>query len=179
MPSAKDFLTLGLVARPHGLQGILRVQLFDPASSSLQSIKYVYVGEQANLAKRYAILHAQNAGKGAFLLEIEDCLDRTAAEQLQGLYVFALRKELPPLPSDEAYLEDLIGCEIVQENEILGVVTQIQIAAGQDLLLVRCSHAKQVMIPLIPAFVTKFDIEKRLIFVQIPEGLLELNDPTP
>ena len=99
-------ILMGVVGRPHGVRGLLRVHSF--------------TAEPAELT-RYAPLVDERgrvwslAWRSEGVAELRDAAgkpvaDRTEAEKLVNLRLFAPRDRLPPVEdADEFYLADLIG----------------------------------------------------------------------
>nr|MBP3724439.1 16S rRNA processing protein RimM [Campylobacter sp.] len=80
-------------------------------------------------------------------------------------------KKYCKLKKDEFFYFDIIGCEIVEDNQILGVVSDIlEIGAG-FLFAVKTSqnfstYPKEFFIPYLDNFIEKVDLDKKQIFVK-------------
>src|SRR5690348_11017533 len=99
------WLSVGRIARAHGIRGELAVRVDDPQSSVLLEVKAVRLaGEERDRA----ILGAR-AAHTEVLLRLEGVADRTAAELLKGREVQVPREALPPAPEGEFYYTDLVG----------------------------------------------------------------------
>ena len=80
-------------------------------------------------------------------------------------------KKYCKLKKDEFFYFDIIGCEIVEDNQILGIVSDIlEIGAG-FLFAIKTSqnfstYPKEFFIPYLDNFVQKVDLDKKQIFVK-------------
>ena len=84
-----------------------------------------------------------------------------------------------PLGPDEYYLYDLVGCEVRTEAGVdVGRVQAVYTGAGGALLSVDRAGA-EVLVPLVKAMCPVIDVAGRRIVVDPPDGLLEVNVPSP
>ncbi|MBU8922120.1 MAG: ribosome maturation factor RimM [Bacteroidales bacterium] len=68
----------------------------------------------------------------------------------------------------------VIGAEVrLPDGEVVGTVTDMLLGPGQDCLIVE-RDAEQLIIPNVPEVVVNVDIEKKIIEIDPPEGLLDL-----
>lgn len=99
------------------------------------------------------------------------------AEQLRGAEVRIPLSERPELPGGEYYHSDLVGCEVMEagSGRSLGKVVAFVEEGGNGLLQVEKPGGPELLIPFAKAICLEIDIERRRIAVEMPEGLLELN----
>ena len=85
-------------------------------------------------------------------------------------------EERAALSDDEVYQSDMIGCEVVDAGgRPIGVVIDFQETGGTPLLEVKTTEGRELLIPFANSICTKIDLENKLIVVDPPEGLLDLN----
>jgi 16S rRNA processing protein RimM len=80
---------------------------------------------------------------------------------------------LPKLPEDEFYWHELVGCELFNEDALVGTVKGIVDIPGNELVEVDAA-GRELLIPMSNNFLQKFSRAEKKIFMQLPEGLLEL-----
>src|SRR5687767_1184159 len=107
--SRERLVALGVVARPHGVRGELRVHLYNPESDLLLGRSRVMLSHRGETRER-EILEARRHGE-ALLVTLEGVASREAADALRGAELAVPRDELPPLGEGEHYHVDLIGLE--------------------------------------------------------------------
>jgi 16S rRNA processing protein RimM len=158
-------LELGLVVRPHGVKGAVRVHLHNPASTALDGLRQVIVvqgGEQRSMSFRQL---GDPSGGGAVVLELDGVGDRDAAEALRGARLLVERAALPALEEGEYYYEDLLGCRVEDlEGKSLGEVREVFSAGASDVLVVR-QGGEERLIPLVDEWVGEVDLEGKRIRV--------------
>jgi len=100
----------------------------------------------------------------------------SAAEELRGCKVRIPEDELGPPPEGEHYLDNLVGCCVVdaESGREIGIVEEVLEPGGSLLLDVR-GEKGQILIPFVDEICREVSEEKREIRVRLPEGLEELN----
>jgi len=102
------------------------------------------------------------------------------AEKLAGAEVSIPFEQRAALADDEVYQSDLIGCEVIDATgRSLGIVSDFEETGGVPLLEVKTPAGGDLLIPLAKAICTKIDIERKQIVINPPDGLLNLNVPSP
>jgi 16S rRNA processing protein RimM len=111
-------------------------------------------------------------GHGSRLLvKFHGVSSRDEADSLRGpLYVPS--EDARSLEDGEFWPFDLVGCEVYEEGELRGTVTEVRPGAAQDLLIIDTAAGER-MIPLVKEIVTSVQTDNRRIDVTPPEGLLE------
>ena len=73
-------------------------------------------------------------------------------------------------------INSLIGYNVVtSENITIGAINEVIQNPGQWLLSVISDTNKTILIPLHEHFIVKIDNDKKLLIMEIPEGLTEIN----
>ncbi len=160
-----SLIEVGYVARAHGVAGALKVIAHDPGSTVLGECAAVVIG-----ARSFTVTRARQANR-AFLLEVDGVADRDAADALRGQAV-AVDRDLYALDEGEVFLVDLIGCEVVTEDEAAyGQVVDIE-PGPQDRLVIHHGEVERLL-PYVAEFIVEVDLEARRVVVEPPEGLPE------
>ena len=72
--------------------------------------------------------------------------------------------------------ENLIGYRVfVQEDQLLGSISEVLTNNGQWLINVISKKKKDILIPFHEHFIVSIDKRKKIIIMNIPEGLTEIN----
>ncbi len=160
---------IGVVRKPHGIKGGLKVTLYSIDLESLRDLEQLFVKTGSDW-KQLTLVSSQGYDDFA-ILNFKEIVDRTEAEAFRDLEIFTLREDLPELNDDEFYIDDLIDCDVVNEqNENLGKVTEIINPGAHDVLLVS-DGSTETLVPLVDEWVLSIDIAARLIQVNSAEEL--------
>ena len=96
------------------------------------------------------------------------------AEPLRNAKLWLPLSELPELEDAQFYFHDVIGFQVVDETEgPLGTVENFYELPQQDVLAMRY-QGQEVLIPVVDELVSHADMETRQLFVNLPEGLLDI-----
>ena len=164
------FLTIGVVERPHGISGKIKVKYFGDASENIQALRKLLLGPAPDDLTQYRVLNIKPF-KGLFILSLEG-LTLEKAKASVGHYVWVHRDQLPPLEDKEYYWEDLIGLRVLTEGGIdLGIVQSLLPTRAHDVLMCRAGE-KEVLIPFLEDIVIHVDVPAGSILVRPPEGLI-------
>ena len=103
-------------------------------------------------------------------LEVEEVVDRTAAESLQGAELSIETEEWEDA-EEEWYDADLVGLPArTPGGEPLGEVTAVEHLPAQDLLVVRY-EGREVLVPFVTAIVT--EVSEDGVVIDAPGGLFD------
>jgi 16S rRNA processing protein RimM len=108
------------------------------------------------------------------LLTFEGVTDRTAAEALRGLLLVAeVDADERPEDPEEFYDHQLVGLEVRTMDAVrVGTVTEVVHGPGQDLLSVRATDGREVLVPFVAALVPEVDVVTGHVVVVDQPGLL-------
>ena len=168
------------ILRPRGRRGEVAAEILTDFPERLKLLKNVELCDARlgaslpgrRVAVRECWLAENRGGQAIFLFEGSDSI--SDAEKLVGLEVRIPLAERVQLPSGSYYVSDLIGCEVREKGEAIGVVHDVQFTGAAPLLVVD-SPRGELLIPLAQEICVNVDVEKRLIDAVLPEGLRELN----
>lgn len=113
--------------------------------------------------------------KGYPLLALEGIDDRDKAESLRGARIFVPRSSLPPPEEDEAWLEDLVGADVLLEDgKRVGRLDHIEYPAGQEIWAIRDDEGREILFPARPEFISSIDAKAGEVRIAPPPGLLDI-----
>jgi 16S rRNA processing protein RimM len=173
----QDLLVVGRLVAAQGLRGELRVL---PLSDFPE--RFTRPGQrwlrQSNGQPRPVQLVAGRPlpGKELFVIRLEACDSREAAEALVGQDLLVPASDRPRLAQGEFHLLDLVGLEarLLPAGEPLGRVTNL-LHAGNDLLEVELAESgRRILVPFVQAIVPQVELGEGWIGLTPPPGLLEL-----
>ena len=159
-------IEIGGVARAHGIKGEVVIVTHDPDSATLGDVETIFVG-----GVEMTITNARATHRG-WLVALSGIVTRNDAETLQGKPV-EVDRDLLELAEDDVLLADLIGCTVRRpDGTDWGTVAHVDAGELQSLLVIH-DGAIERLLPLVDEFVTKVDLEARVIYIDPPEGLPE------
>ena len=106
-------ITIGAIASAHGVRGQFKVKSFTASPDALTDYGPLQISDGRQLSLKI-VGHA----KGLLVCEAGEVSDRTAAEELRGRELQIARTALPETDDSELYHADLIGCAVVDEENL-------------------------------------------------------------
>jgi len=173
MHTLEQCYELGHISRTHGLDGGLKVSLDVDDPNAYADLESVYLLINGQLVP-YLVeqLNIQPSGQSIAYLEGVETLEQ--AQALKGVKLYLPLTMLPELGQTQFYYHEIIGFDVEDVNlGKLGVVQSVYQLPAQDLIAM---HYKghEVLIPINEAIVLRLDRPARLLFVNLPEGLLDV-----
>ncbi|GAA4563687.1 ribosome maturation factor RimM [Planotetraspora kaengkrachanensis] len=168
-------LVVGRIGRPHGVRGevTIEVRTDDP------DLRFAPGTALATDPPGRGPLVVERArwNAGILLLAVAGVHDRDAAESLRGTLLVVDSADIPALDDpDEFHDHELVGLSVITAGgEGVGEVAEV-LHHGQDLLVVRRPGGDEVYVPFVKALVPEIDLEKGLLVVDAPPGLLDLGE---
>jgi 16S rRNA processing protein RimM len=162
-------LVVGRIGRAHGVLGEATIEVrTDDPDIRFQIGNKLTLDDGKQLTIRSSRWHNQ-----ILLLAFDGVTDRNQIEELRDQLISS-DVDLDSLAPGEYHFQQLIGCEVFQQNgELIGAVDEIVKLPGQDLLSVNRAGA-QVLIPMVKQIIIEIDVLAKKIVVNPPEGLLDV-----
>ena len=149
------FLVVGRLHRPHGLKGEILMGVMTDFPGRIQPRVTLYVGPQHEPHK----IQSRREHTKGLLLRFEDYDSRETVAVLTNQDVFVRTDDRPPLPEGEYYQHELIGLQVVtDEEEKLGKLVEILETGANNVYIVRGEAEKDILLPAIDEVVLGIDL---------------------
>jgi len=165
---------LGFVSKTQGYKGTLILHLDVDFPEAYAKLELVYVEKNNKLIPFFiediSILH-----KGFARVKFEDLDNEDDARALVKCRLHLPLDFLPELKSDQFYYHEIKGFMVNDETSgDIGIVVDIIDIPGNPQFVVLHKQT-EVFIPFSNTFYKGIDKLKKIIFVSLPEGLIEVN----
>jgi 16S rRNA processing protein RimM len=163
---------VGRIGRAHGIRGEVVIGVSTDEPDERFAPGAVLDTDRGPLTVRARRWHS-----GQLLVRFEGCDDRNEAEELRGLWLGVDGDALPrPDDPDEFLDHDLEGLFVITtDGRSLGEVAGV-LHLGQDLLQIRTTDGKDLLVPFVKAIVPEVNLDARRILIDPPAGLLDLGE---
>lgn len=156
--AAVSWIELGVIAKPHGVTGELRVHVFNPESTLLQELAEVFLlgedGEEPSLVE----VESTRRGPKALLMRLTGVDSREDAEALRGYALCVPREALPELEDGEYYHADLIGLQAFDGEEPVGEVIDVIDYPSAECLKIQRPDG-YIEVPMLPRWLDRVDMK--------------------
>jgi 16S rRNA processing protein RimM len=182
--SPDGWVLLAHIVRPQGRQGEVLADIFTDFPDRFSERKRLFLRPPGGRldSLREAKVESHWLHKGRVVLKFAQVNSITDAEELRGFDVVIPREERMPLDGDAVYVSDLLGVRVIDVSRggaaVAGEITDVEPeGAGPAMLVVRTPAGEELLIPFVRAYLRKMDIEARRLEMDLPAGLLTMQEP--
>src|SRR5262245_18052463 len=170
-------VTVGRVGRVHGNKGHGVIASETDFAAERFAVGATGVGGREGQGDPKAMhVVASREHDGRWIVGFDGVTTIDAAEKLRGLELRIPAESMKPLGPGGYYTHDLVGCEVeLVAGRRLGRVSAVELGRGTPLLVVETPRG-EVWIPLAEEICRRIDVGAKLIVIDPPEGLIDLND---
>mgnify|MGYP000028822511 CR=1 FL=1 len=165
----QNYLPACKIVSTHGVRGEMKALPLCDGAAFLAKFKRLFASADGAGETRVLGVRAQG---NVILLRLDGVTDMDAARAQVGR-TYYLAKADAKLPRGRYFIDDLLGCDVVDADtdRIYGQLTNVDRPAAQDIYTVTDGAGEEHMLPAVPEFVKKIDIDARKIFVTPIEGM--------
>lgn len=171
----EDFLLCGQIRKLFGYKGEVIVQFNQGIPVEPDRLDFLFLDTAFGLVP-FEVAEMQAGAKDTWLVQFTDVPDEASALKIKGLAVYVPLDSVE-LPEDHEMIPAamLNGYTVEDKtNGPIGVVTGIMELKEQSLLEVRQGTLEH-LIPLVEPIILRFNHKKRIVYTDVPEGLLSLS----
>jgi 16S rRNA processing protein RimM len=165
-------IAVGRITDAYGLKGWVKIQPYGVSSESvLLQITQWWLSRPARPGGTTIGLHIRQASSmrahNEFVLAKIEGIDLPeAAESHKGVEISVRRSQFPQAADGEYYWVDLVGCKVINREQIaLGSVLSVDDHGAHPILAIQTEAGDQLLIPFVPNFIGQVSIAARQIVV--------------
>lgn len=161
---------MGSIARAHGLQGEVVVDVWSEAPDRFQPGSALTARLPEGVTRTMVVETARPFGE-RLLIRFEGIANRTQAEALRGVDLTVDRKDVAPPPEGRHYRFELVGLRVrTASGEHLGTVAEVFETGSNDVIVVRGARG-ELLLPHLTNVVVAIDPDRGEMVVELPPGL--------
>ena len=169
----EDRVRIGRILKPHGIRGAFFIHLEEPDRLK-HPFSSVYVRHPRGRWSVWQVEQLRAHRHGA-LLAVREITTRDEAEAWRGAVLYLPATQQVPLEEEEYYVWELRACRVIDEHlGVIGEIEDIWPLPHHDILMVRGTTRRHILIPFVRDLVTAVEIRERRIRVRLPRGYLDL-----
>ena len=169
----KDCFCLGKIVKKYSFKGELLAKLDTDEPEIYEEMDSVFVELRNNLVPFF--IEASQLHKSELLrIKFEDVDTEADADALLKCELYLPLEFLPKLEDDKFYFHEVIGYQVEDKNfGHVGFIKSVNDSTAQSLFEID-RDGIEILIPMNDEFIIKVDKSKKTIFVETPEGLIQL-----
>ncbi len=152
-------LEVGRIHKPHGLSGEVSVSFISNRPERWQT------GAKLKVLDKWLTIESARVHQDRMLVQFQGYHSRTEAEILTGQTLFGESIQ----DENALWVHEVIGATVIDSDRVAhGAVVEVISNPASDLMLLESG----ILVPM--AFVQNFDQAQKIIIVDAPEGLFDL-----
>ena len=166
-------ILLGRITKVSGYEGAVSVKLEKIFFENIPVMESVFLEIEGRLVP-FFVSESEYSGADILKLTFEDYGSIDKIGEFTGCRVF-LTSEMPVFDKTDD-IQDLVGYKVSDlDKRFLGLVKAVIPNSGQWLLSVISEQNREILIPFHDHFILNIDKKKKILTMDIPEGLTEIN----
>ncbi|MEO8764296.1 MAG: ribosome maturation factor RimM [Ginsengibacter sp.] len=167
-----NYFKIGKLAATFGLEGQLVLQHSLGKKTSLKGLENIFIEEKRDSFLPYFIESAKIKNDKEVYIKLEGVSAKETARPLVKKEVWLQEIDFKKFAANAAPIS-LLGFMVIHEDEELGEVCEV-IEQPHQVLCKIIINGKEALIPVHEASLEKIDKKGRKLFVNLPEGLLDI-----
>ena len=160
----EELVIVGKVINFFGIKGELKVK------SNFDKKERVFkIGNNILINNEPLKITSVRIHKNNYLIRVNDINDINLVTKYIGYNVYFRKRDLG-LTDNEYILEELIGADVMDNNENIGKVIEIYTSSNMNYIKVKYSN-KTYLIPLIDEYIDHFDRDTKIIYTNNGKSL--------
>ena len=179
MINDKNWLVVGLITSPHGINGKLKVKSLSDFDERFTKPGIRWLQKEQEIPLKIDLTSGfKLPGKEAFIISLKGITNRNQSERFINHRILVKTNILPKLKKEEFHLTELLNLEVkVLENKELktiGKVINLE-NEGNNLLVIQLKeNKKKVLVPFVSEIVPLVDLKNNYLTINPPKGLFDL-----
>lgn len=168
----KNYLEVGQIVGTHGLRGEVRLDPWCSGAAFIRKFKTLYF--DADGKSPVSVLSAREHGN-IVILKLACAETIEEAEKLRGKKLW-LRRADASLDSGEWFIEELIGCRVLDADSpeiCYGTLTEVASTKGANDVWYITKGDVETPVPAIPDVVIRCDVVENTVYIRPIRGLFD------
>ncbi len=167
-----EYFKIGKVVSVFGLEGEMILLHSLGKKTSLKSIEAIFIEERKTSFLPYFVQSSRIKNEKEIYLKLEDVHSREAALKIVQKEIWLEERDFKKFAAKSAPIS-LLGYHLIYNNEDIGEIDEI-IEQSHQVLCKIMFGKKEILIPLHEHTLQRVDNKNRKVFVDLPDGLLEI-----
>jgi 16S rRNA processing protein RimM len=174
MLEKSDFTPVGIIAKPHGISGETAIRLFPEAAIHDLYPSFIFIDIDNGLVP-FRVSSYRYKSDDVLLVKLPLLLSEEKIRNFMEHTVYIDPKEITKTAASLDNLNAFNGYSVTDAKAgVIGVIDNIQNISGNPLFIINGING-EVMIPVAEKFIIEINDSDKIIKMNIPEGLLDLN----
>lgn len=167
-----NYFKVGKLVATYGLKGEIVLQHSLGKKTSLKNLTTIFIEEKKDAFLPYFIESTKIKNDKEIFIKLEGINNKETAHKFVQNEIWLLENDFKKFAAASAPIS-LLGFTMINEDEELGEILEV-IEQPHQVLCKILLKGKEALIPIHEEFLDKIDKKNRLVYVTLPDGLLEI-----
>jgi len=172
LPFMNNYFKIGKLAATFGLEGQLILEHNLGKKTSLKGLENIFIEETINSFLPYFIESAKIKNDKEVYVKLEGIASKEEARKFVKKEVWLLENDFKKFSASAAPIS-LLGFMVINDDDELGEVVEV-IEQPHQVLCKIILNGKEALIPVHEDSLEKIDKKNRKLFLNLPDGLLDI-----
>lgn len=159
-------ILVGQIVNVHGIKGAVKIKPFLNNPAQIGKLN-PFVDDNGTIYELYGTrVHGETIIAG-----VKNVNNRNTAETLRGKRLYADKSKLPAANTDEYYYHDLVGLDVLQNDDKIGSVTAVNNYGASDILEITLLNGKVMDFAFTSDNFPVVDMQNKTICLNAPHDI--------
>lgn len=168
-------MAVGQIVGVHGLYGEIKVEAYTDNPDRFAPGVTLLLGEELEPVT----VESVRPHKSNLLVRLEEVEDRTAAEDVRGLWLYVAEADAAELEQGAYWIHDIIGLQVVtSDGTAIGKISDVFATGANDVYVVQpaagVNGGREVLLPALTDVVERVDLPAGIMVIRLPDGLIDV-----
>ena len=166
---------IGFIAKKYGYKGNVSIKVDGIKIKEYLDLSHIYIEIDGQLIF-YKIENSSMHQKMFIKMKLKDVDDENKAKYLIKKNVYIDHESVTVVNKTEFFNFNILDFSVRDKNEnFIGNVKEINNSTLQNILIIESRNKQEIMIPLVNSFIINIDKNNKIIYLDLPDGLIDLN----
>lgn len=169
-----DYFLIGKIVSSIGRNGTIKIISYSDYKESFFQLNEIFVDFFED--KKSLKFESIKKGKSCFFVKFKNFDSNVESEVLIGKSIFVNENDFTKLSKDHLFINEIIGSNVFCNDVKIGIVKDVLNFPANDVYVISDLDNNNRMIPAVPDFVEKFDVDKKILILKKVDEYYEEDD---
>ena len=167
-----NHVKIGTVVSKHGYKGDIKISVASNNLDTLLDLKYLFIDLDGCFIP-FTIDNLRSFSKNVLIVKLKEIRSEDEVDEVIHKNIYADSTEMESNIGSGFFYNDLINFDVFRDSKKIGKIENINSRLPQPVFEIMYD-SRIVLIPIHKDFIRKIDKENNIIYLDIPNGLLEI-----
>ena len=167
-----NHVKIGTVVSKHGYKGDIKISVSSNNLDTFPDLKYLFIDLYGCFIP-FKIDNVRSFSKNVLIVKLKEIRSEDEVNEVIHKNIYVDSAEMESNIDSGFFYNDLINFEVITDSKKIGRIENINSKLPQPVFEI-IYDSRKVLIPIHEDLIKKIDKENKIIYLDIPNGLLEI-----